>query len=378
MSLAVIDARQWQKLMDLRTGRKMRDESPQTLLLRSVLEKHPYPGDENTDSDRWVSDTALSLIAQYQPQLACLFYARPYFTGRFTRMSDSERENMLDAVFKEVQRFVEISGYSPVIVGSGDMIEVEGEIDLNDMDGLAISSHWSARYAGLHHASRLDLDYLRVQPEIEEIVHRDEWIRLFPETDPYKERIPEYLLLARKGYSFLTAGTPMRKAIRIPGPGFEIPVATSLGNAETVTDIRNLILSNLGHNRTALIIIEGVGINDFRIPFEPCRNSRDWYYYEPAEALYLTLSTGKHQAFAYPSGYAYYDENDAKSDFPFSGYFLDIPQHTIAGDFNGRSIAVGNHSMFVHMVFGADICVECFARNLYNQGCLGVIHRIRQ
>jgi len=40
-----------------------------------------------------------------------------------------------------------------------------------------------------------------------------------------------------------------------------------------------------------------------------------------------------------------------------------------------RSIAVGNNSMFMHMVTGADMCVECFARNLSNQGALGVIHR---
>lgn len=29
--------------------------------------------------------------------------------------------------------------------------------------------------------------------------------------------------------------------------------------------------------------------------------------------------------------------------------------------------------MFMHMAAGADISVECFARNLYNQGTLAVI-----
>ena len=42
---------------------------------------------------------------------------------------------------------------------------------------------------------------------------------------------------------------------------------------------------------------------------------------------------------------------------------------------SARSIAVGNRSMFPHMVSGTDVSVECFARNLYNQGCMGVIHR---
>ncbi|MGD0487322.1 MAG: hypothetical protein ABSB94_09020 [Syntrophorhabdales bacterium] len=36
---------------------------------------------------------------------------------------------------------------------------------------------------------------------------------------------------------------------------------------------------------------------------------------------------------------------------------------------------MGNKSMFMHMVTGADVTVECFARNLYNQGTMAVIHR---
>jgi hypothetical protein len=31
--------------------------------------------------------------------------------------------------------------------------------------------------------------------------------------------------------------------------------------------------------------------------------------------------------------------------------------------------------MFMHVVVGADISLECFARNLYNQGTTAVIHR---
>ncbi len=38
-------------------------------------------------------------------------------------------------------------------------------------------------------------------------------------------------------------------------------------------------------------------------------------------------------------------------------------------------MAVGNDSMLTHMIFGTDVAVECFAGNLYNQGCLVVIHR---
>jgi hypothetical protein len=374
MSLAIVDAREWQNLMDLRTGKKVQDESRQAVMVREILKRHPYPGDVEIQSNRWVTDTALDLVGAYQPQLACVFYAHQFFAGRYTPMSEDQRRTMIEDVFRETQRFIDGSGYTPVIVGSGDMVALKGEIDLSKVDGIAISSHWSARYAGLHQASQKDLGYVTSHPAIERVVKRAEWIGLFPGAEHQPERIPEYLLLAREGWTFITTGTPLRKAVRIPGAAKGIPLSTTLGEAGTITEIRALIEANLKNTKIALIIIEGLGIGDFLIPYKPCNNSVDWYYYEPGDAQYTTLTTGMHQVFAYPSGYQYHDENDAKKDFPFSGYFLNIPEHTLGRDFAGKSIAVGNHSMFVHMVFGADICIECFARNLYNQGCLGVIH----
>jgi hypothetical protein len=375
MSLAIVDAREWQNLMDLETGKKVQDERPQTRMVRNILAKHPYPGDVDARSNSWVTDASLDLVEAYQPQLACIFYSHQFFSGRYTPMSEDERKRMIEGVFLEAQRFVEKSGYTPVIVGTGDMVEVEGKIDLSKVDGISISSHWSARYAGLHNASKRDLEAAASHPAMERVVSREEWIRLFPGAEYRAERIPDYLLVAREGWTFITTGTPLRQALRVPGSGYVIPLSTALGEARSVTDIRALIDANLENTRIALIIIEGVGVRDFLMPHRPCINSVDWYYYEPGDAQYLTMTTGKHQVFAYPSGYQYHDENDAKKGWPFSGYFLNIPEHTVGMDFPGKSVAVGNHSMFVHMIFGADICIECFARNLYNQGCLGVIHR---
>lgn len=378
MSLAIVDAREWQNLLDLRTGKKVQDEKPQTLMLRGILERHPYPGDMDILSNRWVTDTALDLIDGYNPQFACIIYAHQYFAARYAPMSGEQRKTMIEDVFAEIQRFINESGYAPVIVGSGDMVKLAGEIDISKVDGLAISSHWSARYAGLHRASPRDLDYVSSHPAIEKVVRREEWIRLFPGTSYQADRIPEFLLVAREGWSFVTTtGTPMRKSLLIPGESFQIPFSTTLGEAAALTGIRALIHASLGKQKIALIIVEGVGIRDFLVPYKPCVNKVHWHYYEPGDGLYLTISTGTHQVFVHPSGYEYQDENDAKREFPFSGYFLDIPQHTLTDDFTGKSIAVGNHSMFVHTIFGADICIECFARNLYNQGCLGVIHRFK-
>jgi hypothetical protein len=62
-------------------------------------------------------------------------------------------------------------------------------------------------------------------------------------------------------------------------------------------------------------------------------------------------------------------------DYPLSGDFTSIQEGTIGEAFDGRSVAVGNRSMYIHMVAAADISPECFARNLYNQGTMAVLHR---
>lgn len=383
MSLAIVDAREWQNLLDLRTGKKIDEASdplaqaPQTEILRDILKRHPYPGDVDILSNRWVTESTLDLIEAYEPQLACVIYGHQYFAGRYTPMTDDVRKRMMADVFAEIDRLVVKSGYTPVIVGTGDMVPLAGEIDLAKLDGLAISSHWSARYAGLHNASQRDLDYVKSLPKVEKIIGRDEWIATFPDAEVNPARVPEHLLLTAEGWTSVTTGTPMRRAVRVPGQSFQIPLSTSLGMASTLTGIRNLIYANATDRKVALIVVEGVGMEDFLLPFVPCSNQTDWHYYEPGDGFYLTLSTGRHHVFAYPSGYNYLDETDDKRDLPFSGYFLDFPAHALGDDFPGKSIAVGNHSMFVHMVFGADICMECFARNLYNQGGFGVIHRFR-
>ncbi|MDD2715082.1 MAG: hypothetical protein PHW04_04200 [Candidatus Wallbacteria bacterium] len=374
MSIVIVDAREWQNMLDLKTGEKIQVENYSTEILRGVLQRHHYPGDVDQLSNRWVSETALDLIGQYHPQLVCLMYSRQYFISRFNPLSETERIRLLEEVFSEVEFMLAQSGYTPVIVGTGNLTEHIAELDLNGLDGLAISGNWSARYAGLHKPTPKDLAYLSTLPEIERIAARQELIDLFPGAECILERIPEYLLVAKEGFTFRTSGTPGRKIYRVPGISYQIPVATPLGNVETITGLRKLVRDNLKDHKIALIILEGIGEQDFRTPYSASKNSMGWYYYEPGENQLLTMSTGTQQVFAFPNGYNYLEENDNK-EFPFSGYFKKIPAGTIAEDSGFRSIAVGNHSMHTHMVFGADICVECFARNLYNQGCMGVIHR---
>lgn len=56
---------------------------------------------------------------------------------------------MFKSAMAEAFEFIETSGYTPVIVGTGAMMDLKGDMDLSGLDGLAISSNWSARYCGL-------------------------------------------------------------------------------------------------------------------------------------------------------------------------------------------------------------------------------------
>ncbi len=54
------------------------------------------------------------------------------------------------------------------------MTPLRGVIDVTEIDGLAVSTHWSARYAGLHGPSHDDLSALNNNTQIERIVPRSE------------------------------------------------------------------------------------------------------------------------------------------------------------------------------------------------------------
>jgi hypothetical protein len=375
MSMAIIDAREWQNLFDLKTGAKVEGDSPVVKLVKSVLSKHPYPGDTDPGSNKWVSEVALNIIKKYKPQLVFLTYAGQYFTSRYTPMTGEERSLMLAAVFSEVNRFIAESGFVPVIIGTGSMTDFTDFIDVSRLDGLALSTHWSARYAGLHNPSSSDLRYLEEHPNVERIVGRDELLDLFGASQGEAARVPEYLLLAKEGYTFKTASGTPRKALMVPARSFCIPLFCPLEDPREITDIREVVDAGLKKNRVAVIVLEGIGMEDFPWPHISCVNGKGWYYYEPGEAQYLTIMTGEHRVFDYPAGYKYFEDDQETKEYPFSGYFTSIPQGTLASQFSGKSIAVGNKSMFMHMVVNADISVECFARNLYNQGTMGVVHR---
>lgn len=375
MSTAIVDARGYQNCFDLRTGDETQAAGPVHEIAKAVLAKHPYPGDTKRESNRWVTDTALELVGRYDPRFVFLTYAQQYFSGRYERMTREARAEMISLAFREVERFVDASGFSPVIVGTGDMTPLSEMIDLTALEGLAICTHWSTRYAGLFDATEGDLAFLKGHPGIEGFVPRSEVLATFGEAPEKGAILPEYLLMSRKGYAFRTVAILMKVPVMIPSVNYYIPVHAPGSGIADITGIRAMIEEGLRERKTALIVLEGVGCDDFLWPFRPLGNGKDWFYYEPSEAQYMTITSGRHRFVDFPSGNKYFDVDGRTRDYPFSGIFKSMPQGAFAQTFPGRSIAVGNKSMFMHAVTGTDISIECFVRNLYNQGTMAVVHR---
>ncbi|MCK5313440.1 MAG: hypothetical protein KAJ62_15095, partial [Desulfobacteraceae bacterium] len=320
MSLALIDAREWQNKFDLETGHKRNDNGPLVSMISKVLKDNPYPGDIDEKANQWVTKTALDLIEQYDPNLVCLSYAQQFFAHRHFDHSQEAQDKLFTSVMTEVHDFIEKSGYTPVIVGTGNMIPLKGEINLSGLDALAISSNWSARYCGLHAPSKKDLEFLNSLEDIEHIATKDEWINLFKSEEPdieiyhEEELMPDFLIMAKEGYGFKTMGNTLRKPVNIPGNNFKVPIYTLLGNIDdpidNLRDIKDLILAGLNdHQKIALILVEGVGKTYFPDNTVLCNNGPGWFCNEPGDSFYLTLSTGKYQPFAYPAGYKYFDQD---------------------------------------------------------------------
>ncbi|HPS59392.1 MAG TPA: hypothetical protein PK514_14910 [Spirochaetota bacterium] len=375
MSTAIIDARGWQNTFDLKTGDKIEIATPVVNMVREVLQKHPYPGDMDTGSNRWVSDTALDLVKNYNPRFVFLTYAAQYFAGRYNHMTGESRTAMISDAFREAERFVNISGYSAIIIGSGDMTPLLDTIDVTRLDGMAVCTNWSTKYAGLYEPGQNDMKYLGSHPFIEKIVSREEIVNLFDGTPEQAKRVPEFLMLARKGYTFKALSPTMKVPVMIPADNFNIPVHIKDHEVKDITAVRPVLEKLLSDKNAALIVMEGVGVSEFPLPYTSCRNGKDWFFYETGDAQYLAISSGEHRFFDYPKGYKYFDEVDNTTAYPFSGYFKSVPANLFGNSFAGRSIAVGNKSMFMHMVTGTDISIECFSRNMFNQGTMAVVHK---
>ncbi len=189
-------------------------------------------------------------------------------------------------------------------------------------------------------------------------------------------RTPEYLLVAEDGYALKGFGSTLRPPFMVPAKSPFVPVWTESGNAPSITDIKALVEEQLARTKkVVLVVVEGVGMNDFPSPPDHAKMERTGIIMNRA-TLSTLLSPPVNIVFSIiRSATSITKKTRERGHFPFRAILPPCRRGPWDNTFSGRSIAVGNKSMFMHTVTGADLCIECFSRNLYNQGVMGVIHR---
>jgi hypothetical protein len=374
MDAAVIDVGEWQTTVGLRDGHPVDLFHPLLDTAAAVCAAHPYPGDLTPEGLRWVTDTALDLNHRYEPDWFFLNYAHAYLHALFRTQAVDEQTAQIEAVFAEVERFLDATGFAPVIVGLGGLMPPRGTIETTDLDGLVSVAGMHTRFAGLFNPSGRDLTRMARRAGVERVISRKAFRAEFGGCDEFYAASPDYFLVAHEGYVFHGVNVGCRPLHRIPQPENDLPLHTAFPGGEAITDVAELVLHGLAEHKVALISVEGVSVDTFPWPFRPISNRLHWLRYTMGLDQYLALTTGRHFVdYPYPPGYRYELYDAPGAPYPLSGIVCEMPQHAIGRRFEGRSAAVGSRSMLTHVAAGADIAVECFARALYNHGVMAAV-----
>jgi hypothetical protein len=374
MRAGIVDVTDWQITLNLEDGRPAEVESPLADLAKGIVAAHPFPGDLDIDSARWVVDVAMELIAGHDPDFAMLVLTNPFFSGVYQPTSDGEYAELVGKLFQQIDRFVDESGFTPVVIGLGGLVPYAGFVDLTDTDGLGMGLHACA-YGGLYGSSEADLATLGRTEGVKKIIDRESFRREFGGRDSFYSRFPDHLLVAQDGYYFRGLGTNARPVYRTPKLERQLPLATKLGNPGTLTSVSDMVLDALRDRKVALILVEGLGMDAFPRPFTPISNQHGWFCYPTGEHQYLAITAGQQLVeSSYPPILKHYVEDDEDKPYPLSGFYAEMPTRTIAQRSGRRSVAVGNRGMWTHLCSGVDIAIEGFARVLYNHGVMAMVN----
>ena len=383
MNYAVLDVREWDITIDLERGTPITGEIPgpekrRLQLARRLIKDHPYPGDFALESMEWVTDGALRLWKAYDPTFMFISYAQPQILGGVVDMTTADWRRLIDRQFQNVDRFLAESGFTPIIIGLGDLVPIEGYVDLSSWDSYVRKP--DRLYAGLYGLEDED-DFSRLTntPGVERLISKEDFIANFGAGKDFARRLPDYLVIAKEGHTFKTMGGSPRMGLKTVARNWRIPVYTALDDAiQSIVDVNEVVLRNAGKERIALIVLDGIGIEDFQGPHELCANNFHWYTYSQGDDSYLALGTGKHFQFNdYPPGWLSFVEDPEDKRCPHDGYITRLVPDSIGSVLRKQGIssgAVGSRSTFTHLASGADICVECCCCDLYNYGTKAVIY----
>lgn len=314
------------------------------------INSNPYPGDLSPDSYGWITDTALYMDEIYNPDFMFISYANLYHLTLNTPHNELNWDIHMEELFYQVGRFLDETDYIPVILGTGGTCPIQGVTDLSYLEGEANFNWPGSVYASVYNATSKDLKYLENDKAIQMVISYE---RLKAMAEEAQEVLPDYFLIARRGYAFSPSNSFANYSVN--ARDVDIPIIAPKP-INKISQVPKLIKSLLHRKRrVALIVLEGVSCLDFRWNHQICSNTYSWFTYLPEELQYLTLCTG----WDFPNYRIFYKFCSPRSSFNSFVNKLNLEGKTLGSKINIRSAAIGSRRNLTHSACRADISVEC-------------------
>jgi len=338
--IGLIDTGGWQRIIELKTGNSIIYSSDLLKGVSKIISSNPYPGELKQESDAWITNVALELNSLYSPDFIMLQYSQPILAGRFTKQ---KIKPFIINTFRQVERFQKETDFEPLIVGTGDLIDVKRSIDIEHLIEFGFT-HAHDNYAEVHTAKEADIEKLKGVEGIEKILSKEEILRSIGGSNEFKKRLSDFTVIAEEGISLKGVGARAKKKYRISGKNKFLPIYTGLEYPSDITDIYRIIKSSVQKRKVALILIGGAGLNNFPYEYKKCKNHIGDFIYNPSKLQYLAMTTGLHfNKLGIPFTYMY-DKWEPKNDYPYtpSRKIMDHIDKTIGRNIGKKSVAVGN------------------------------------
>lgn len=378
MANIMLDVNGWQTILDFETGEPV--ENCNNVIVEDMMKitpSLPYPGDTNPESLDWTVDAALAVSDYYNPDFIMLAFATPQLMKINEQLTAEESAAINERLFRQLTRFLDNTDYEPMVIGMGGMQDIKGVIDQSKLSTGLTTTMCAYHYAGLFSSRENDAEAIKNMENIEYVITKDEFKATHPEiNDRYYNMLPDYLLKSSDGYVFNEIGNRGIVHKKTPRLMRKLPVYTTLETPEHILEVRGILERAMDKGKkVALIMLEGTGTEDFRLPYTLMGNQTEWFVYDQSFSQYLAVATGKpFYEYDYPPIVDSLTSLNTSEKYPYSQYFSILPEDTIGRRPDKRTAAAGTRSGFIHETTMADICVECHSRQLSMSGVFVLVN----
>ncbi|MDD2221662.1 MAG: hypothetical protein PHN35_06900 [Clostridia bacterium] len=368
---AIIDVREWQATVDLKTGKPCLIDEKIAAPLRDLISRYPYPGDRNDEGADWVTAIAQETAKLYDPQFLYFNYNQPIFNGLYRPRQEEQRQRTIKKILADCQSFAEENNFALVLAGMGDTVPLKGYISEPHLKGLLMASAWSHYLGGLLQAEKGDLELLQKNQNVAAVIGKEELAAAYQMSENYYKLLPQYLLIAKEGYSFKGMFSHNQNMHYTECARTHLPVYSQIGYCGHIEGLNSLISTALDQGRKVLlVVVEGLGEADFTLPYQMLNNLRGQVPYNGYSLVYTLASGEKMENCPLPPLFDMTVQSELPRVFPLSMSVEKLPEKTIGCRSDLRTAAIGCRSMVTHTAINADLNIECYVRASNNMGVM--------